>query len=452
MSTGLSPNDIRNYEFSHQMRGYDKDEVREFLDQIATTLEDVKQENLKLSMERDTLRTQLEALKQFEDTIKSAAIDARRNADTLVANARREVNELLTRARAQAEETVGSRKDEALRLDDQISKLQMTKASYQAKLKNLIESHLALIEEIQHLKAPVIPNRETAAPNADLDDTMPPTPRGVFAPAALSESQTVESDAFAPVAAAPRNDPTPVPDESLHSEQSDPFGLEEAGGVPSEKPAVFEIDWSASGMDNPHPGTNGIVVEEATDVTRRKLETFSTPPEPVEPVRTEEANAAERIIAVGPAPAVPPPTVLDPELAAALESYQRTHSSAEELALVKATAPAEPVESPEPVRDQSMRATSNDLDEQQSTDKVRTQAAPDEPDNTEHNLIDIDQPIGGEPVAREESPRLGPTPYRQEEPPLRVPTPAGMDPVAIARELDEVAARFEEEMDRAAKS
>ncbi len=59
----LSPNDIRNYEFSNQMRGYDKEEVDSFLDKIAEGLENLKQDNLKLSMEIDSLRSQISAFK-----------------------------------------------------------------------------------------------------------------------------------------------------------------------------------------------------------------------------------------------------------------------------------------------------------------------------------------------------------------------------------------------------
>ena len=42
----LSPNDIRNYEFSTQMRGYSKDEVESLLEQVAAALEAVKQEDI----------------------------------------------------------------------------------------------------------------------------------------------------------------------------------------------------------------------------------------------------------------------------------------------------------------------------------------------------------------------------------------------------------------------
>ena len=85
----LSPNDIRNYEFPTQLRGYEKDEVDKFKDQVAEAIEQLKQENLKYSMEIESIKGQLSGLRQFEDAIKSAAIDARRNADLTIANAKK---------------------------------------------------------------------------------------------------------------------------------------------------------------------------------------------------------------------------------------------------------------------------------------------------------------------------------------------------------------------------
>ena len=105
----LSPNDIRNYEFPSQMRGYDKDEVDSLLEQIAAAMEEIKQVNLNLSMELDSVKGQLQGLRQFEDTIKSAAIDARRNADLTMDNAKQEAELLLGKAKNEAEKIIESK-------------------------------------------------------------------------------------------------------------------------------------------------------------------------------------------------------------------------------------------------------------------------------------------------------------------------------------------------------
>ena len=144
----LSPNDIRNYEFPGQMRGYDKEEVDNLLEQVATALEEARQQNLKLSMEVDSLKTQLSGLKEFEDTIKGAAIDARRNADATLADAKQEAEELLSKAKDKAEQIITTQEEKIGQVTDQLEKLEQTKRSYITEFRALINSHMDMVDVI----------------------------------------------------------------------------------------------------------------------------------------------------------------------------------------------------------------------------------------------------------------------------------------------------------------
>jgi DivIVA domain-containing protein len=148
----ISPNDLRTYEFQAQMRGYDKEEVRNILEKAATALEKSKQDHLRLSMEMDSLRSQLAGLRQFEDSIKNAAIDARRNADQTIANAKREAEILMTKARAEAEQVFGSRTNRVEELEAKITALENTHKNYMAKLRSLISSHMDMVNENAPIK------------------------------------------------------------------------------------------------------------------------------------------------------------------------------------------------------------------------------------------------------------------------------------------------------------
>ncbi len=353
----LSPNDIRNYEFSTQMRGYSKDEVNDFREQAATTIEVLKQENLKLSMEIDSLKTQLAGLRQFEDTIKSAAIDARRNADLTVANAKKEAELILSQAKTEAESIIGSRTHKVTEIEEQIAKLQLAKKSYLYKLRNLIRSHLEVLEE-----------------------------------------------------------------------------------VVSSEPTT--------------PSKSDIEVTESTEVSHKKLETIASMPEKPEPIKTEEANAAEEIVPVATPPEVGmieeaapaateevpdqqvlPERPVDPELAAALEKYQRkeeeppaeqqppvamAESPAAPGEIVETTARAEDI--PEGfITPETDKPTGNTVDQVAVT-------ADSQADATEHNAVDIDKAAD------------------------QAKADPKMNPENLAEELDRVVAKFEEEMDKAEKS
>lgn len=349
----LSPNDIRNYEFNTQMRGYDKEEVNNLLEQIAVALENSKQDNLRLSMEVESLKSQLAGLKQFEDTIKSAAIDARRNADMTIANAKQEADLILSKARGEAERTIASRSKDVADIESQITKLAMTKNSYLNKVKSMIKSHLELLDEVA----------SGEIENKEFEDRLE-----------VTETQDVTTDKRESLAAEPEM-PEDADDEA-----------EEMGDELSESSK-----------------------NELTNALKGALKTDDEAP-------AEELGADS--------------SKVDPELAAALEKYK--HAPATEAAAPKAQAPAPtPAKTkPEDLVETNQRAediphgfvtVSNDpTPPSADTDRVKTAQT----DKTEHNAIDIEATEAKSQV----------------------------EPADLAKELDNVVAKFEEEMDRAEKN
>ena len=144
----LTPNDIRQYEFDTQMRGYNKDEVEDLLEQIARAMEADKQDNLKLSMEVDSIKTQLSSLREFEDSIKNAAIDARRNADRTVEDAKNEAQQMIDEAKKQAADLIVAEKEQLRDLELRVERAKVSKRSYLESLRELMQSHLKILEAI----------------------------------------------------------------------------------------------------------------------------------------------------------------------------------------------------------------------------------------------------------------------------------------------------------------
>ncbi|MFZ5980631.1 MAG: DivIVA domain-containing protein [Candidatus Zixiibacteriota bacterium] len=369
----LSPNDIRNYEFPNQMRGYDKDEVDSFKEQVANIMEGLKHENLKLSMEIDSLKSQLAGLKQFEDTIKNAAIDARRNADMTVANARKEAEQMLARAKAELENSVKTRLEKVKLIENKLQKIELTKKSYINKVRSLLKSHLDMIENLA-----VAENvKEDKEGSLEITDS--------------SEVQTKRRET---IATPPRKDRG--------------IKTEEAKAADKIIPAAV-----------PPPSQN----EPRDDISALRDAVRDEAPA----AQTEEQPAQHQV-----EQAPEDPKNIDPELAAALESYQK---KVESEARGKAPAPA-PQISPDNVTVTNDRAEDiprgfvaqePQLDDNiASTDKMNL--APEAQESpTEHNTINIDNGNSDNHMEPEE-------------------------PNELARELDEVVAKFEEEMDKAEKS
>lgn len=169
----LSPSDIRNYEFSAQMRGYDKAEVDNFLEQIAQAFDLVKQENGKLLAVLETLRAQVSTLVQNEDIIKNAAIDARRNANLTINDAKKDAQALLAKAKEEIEKMASLKVKKLKNLEQQIKQIEQSKKEYLGKLRVLVSSHLELVEKesVSELKEEITPSetKDTPAPDVTAD-------------------------------------------------------------------------------------------------------------------------------------------------------------------------------------------------------------------------------------------------------------------------------------------
>ena len=354
----LSPNDIRNYEFQSQMRGYDKDAVDSFLDQVAEAMDQLKQENLKLSLEIDSVNKQLVSLRQYEDTIKGAAIDARRNADNTVSAAKDEATAILEVAKSKAIALIGSRAEQAEQLNNQLSQLEMVRNSYLEKLRELIQSHMEIVREIE-----------------EVDPAMNELPQ---------------------------------------------------------IPTMEDFDFSNS--------SDGIEVTDSSEVDSSKLETIATKPARSEDKKYEEASEPGDIMPVHnesdeTSRAESTEDVVDADLAAAIGKYK----SEDDFSGLG--------EGPD-IDGDIVNATNSGLktpvdDEWVQTDRPAEEVPPE--------FIPVDHPS-----AAPGSHDTGRIPVQNRQDPLAVDTAKvkkqaanGLDPEALASELDAVAAKFEEEMNRA---
>lgn len=189
----LSPTDIRNHHFATQLRGYDKTEVDTFKEQTAQVLEQSKQEQMRLTMELEAIKLQVAGLRQFEDTIKGAAIDARRNADATVATARKEAELILQKAKNEVETLITTRQQRIVESEAQLEKLELTRRAYIQKLRAMITSHLELVEAIISSEAApkaASPNRR---PKAKMILKSPTPPKCDAVAARLSPRRRRES-------------------------------------------------------------------------------------------------------------------------------------------------------------------------------------------------------------------------------------------------------------------
>jgi cell division initiation protein len=88
----LSPLDIQHAEFGSAMNGYNRRQVREFLDRMASELEAVLRENQKLRDSGKQFSEQINELQSSEAELKRVVIAAERIASEIRENAKREAS------------------------------------------------------------------------------------------------------------------------------------------------------------------------------------------------------------------------------------------------------------------------------------------------------------------------------------------------------------------------
>ena len=100
----LTPLDIHNREFKKAMRGYDQDEVNEFLDEIIRDYEMMIRENKDQSSSLELANKKLANYEEMQDSLNKSILVAQDAADRLRENTDREIEVVQREAESYAEE------------------------------------------------------------------------------------------------------------------------------------------------------------------------------------------------------------------------------------------------------------------------------------------------------------------------------------------------------------
>ena len=100
----LNPSDIESHRFREAFRGYDKDDVDEFLDRVADRINELLVERQRLEERITSIEADAAESVEAERLLKRTLITAQRTADETVAEAREEADRMRAEAQAYAAE------------------------------------------------------------------------------------------------------------------------------------------------------------------------------------------------------------------------------------------------------------------------------------------------------------------------------------------------------------
>lgn len=143
----LTPLDIHNKEFSRRIRGYDEDEVNEFLDLIIKDYEAMIRENKEMQNQILTLQERLNHFSNIEDTLSKTIIVAQEAADEVRNNAKKEAQLIVKEAEKNADRIVNDALNKSRKISLEVDELKKQASIYRARFRTLVEAQLELLTE-----------------------------------------------------------------------------------------------------------------------------------------------------------------------------------------------------------------------------------------------------------------------------------------------------------------
>jgi len=142
----ITPLDIQQREFKVSFRGYNRDEVGEFLRSVSRTVEELVKENAVLKERVEELGTQVNDLSKKEAALNELLVTTQTMAETLKQTARREAELIMKEAELKSEELLKRAQGEYEGLHRDILALQKQRIVAIEKLRALLQTFHRMVE------------------------------------------------------------------------------------------------------------------------------------------------------------------------------------------------------------------------------------------------------------------------------------------------------------------
>lgn len=143
----ITPMDIEQQEFSKSFRGYNEEEVDDFLDKIVKDYEELINENVRLNEEIEKMQEKLKEFSEIEETLRSALLNAQKSAEEMKGRVESEAKIIIEKAELEAK----SLKQEVFQREDlvknEIDNLRRYKFIFKEKFKSMLNLYLKMVED-----------------------------------------------------------------------------------------------------------------------------------------------------------------------------------------------------------------------------------------------------------------------------------------------------------------
>lgn len=142
----LTPLDVHNKEFKKSFRGYNEDEVDEFLDLVVAEFERLIRTTEELQSQISGLESRVEHYKGLEETLKNAIVLAQKTSDEIKEAAAREADAIKRQALLEADRVKDEANDLMRKSYEEIESQRGRLRRFKAEFKAFLQSTLELLD------------------------------------------------------------------------------------------------------------------------------------------------------------------------------------------------------------------------------------------------------------------------------------------------------------------
>ena len=142
----LTPLDIENKRFTKTIKGYNVDEVDDFLDQLTIEYEKLYKENAEYKNKFDQLNKELEHYKTVEHTLQNTLLMAQSTAEDIKTMAQKQADQIIDDAKSEAKKMVEDVNKDEIEIRRKTEDLKKQFEVYKAKMEALLIAQLELLQ------------------------------------------------------------------------------------------------------------------------------------------------------------------------------------------------------------------------------------------------------------------------------------------------------------------
>lgn len=145
----LTPMDINNKEFKKVLRGYNADEVDEFLDEVVDNYEELYKENANLKEKLTNLNEKIEHYSKIESTIQNTLLLAQNAAEQAKNSAQKEAELMVKNANETAQRIMDKAHNDVVQINDEYERVKQEFIKFRAKYRNFMNAQLETFDDLE---------------------------------------------------------------------------------------------------------------------------------------------------------------------------------------------------------------------------------------------------------------------------------------------------------------